>query len=248
MQKGKVIAIVPARAGSKRVANKNRRRLSGRPLIDWSVEAALAVESLDAVVVSTDDVEIQKHYRSHKHLSDNLSHQFDEFTPLVVLNRPRHLADDHASTTAVIHHVIESLNLSENDVLVLLQPTSPLRNCHTISEAINLSKQQGWRSVISVSPLGLDPSWCLTINSMGRLNITKALLNPKRTQDVEPHYVPNGAIYIKPVGQFQADDGFYGEGAVPYIMSAIQSVDIDTEEDFLIAEALAEHLAKKMME
>ncbi len=237
MSSSRVIAIIPARAGSKRVPNKNRRLLYGKPLIDWTVQAAQLVEDIDNVVITTDDSEILKAY--HPQTNDNETKTDDALNSITLIERPAELADDRATTTSVIKHAIDSLALTGSDTLVLLQPTSPFRNYEDVTQALKLFNEGKSSSLISVTCLDYDPEWCLTLNESGVLSIPGALLTPKRTQDIEKRFIPNGAIYIKRVSEFLSDNGFYGSDCAPYVMSKLRSLDIDTEDDFLIAEALA---------
>lgn len=242
MSNSRVVAVIPARAGSKRVANKNRRLLFGKPLIEWTVLAAQMVSEIDEVVITTDDTEIIKAYQPL--MSESQTKSNNVLKPVTLVERPANLADDCATTTAVVEHVIESLALGGTDILVLLQPTSPFRSSSDISSALNLFTQGKSPSLISVVCLDFDTNWCLGLNENGDVTIPSALLQPKRTQDIEKRFVPNGAIYIKQVSDFVSDNGFYSSTCIPYVMGKVSSLDIDTEDDFLIAEALASKVLK----
>lgn len=219
----RVLAIIPARAGSKRVKNKNIRELGGKPLITWSIEAAKESKYIDHIYVSTDSEKIQE-FASKNNVDSK---------PL----RSVELASDTASSVDV---VVEAINLKSGyDLIVLLQPTSPLRKANHIDEALELYCKKKANSVISVCESEAHPSWCAPIGE--NLSLEKLVKNvqAKRSQDLEKTYRLNGAIYIKDIESFKSDRSLLAmENSFAYIMSKSSSVDIDTEEDFRLADIL----------
>ena len=185
-----VIAIIPARGGSKRVVNKNIRELCGKPLIAYTIEEAKKSKYLDRIVVSSD--------------SDNILKVAEKYGA-EILKRPNHLAKDETPTMPVIEHVVESLYCKDY-IKVILQPTSPLRTCDDIDSCIFMLNTGNIDSVISVTQL---------------------------SNFAIKRYKLNGAVYA-----FKKT--IWGEKTAYYLMPADRSVDIDTEDDFLLAESFME--------
>ena len=228
----KVIAIIPARSGSKGIQRKNIRLLAGKPLIAYSIEAALKSKYIDRVVVSTEDEEIAE--ISKKYGAE-------------VIERPQELAKDKSPTIDTIYHafnVLEKENYSP-DVVVLLQPTSPLRTAVDIDNAIKLFLDGKCESVVSVCEMEHPPYWSLKTEE----GYLKPLFDAKyfriRRQDLEKAYMPNGAIFVSTLQILYKYKSFYCEKIIPYVMLAERSVDIDTEMDFLLAELLVKKYGSK---
>jgi CMP-N,N'-diacetyllegionaminic acid synthase len=219
------LAIIPARCGSKRLPNKNILNLAGKPLIEWSIDAALKSKYIDKVVVSSDDENILK-------IAKNKCN---------VIKRPKELATDTASTNDIIKHVLESLK-EKYDYIILLQPTSPLRNEKHIDEAIEFLDKKNADAVISVCEMEHSPLWSNTLSddlSMKNFLKKEAL---KRSQDLPKFYRINGAIYICKTDKFLEENTlFLKDNIFAYIMDKKYSVDIDDEFDFKFAEFLVEN-------
>ena len=230
MHKGKAfLAIIPARGGSKRLPRKNLLDLCGRPLIAWTIEAGRESEYVDKVVVTSDDNEILE-----------ISEKFGANT----IKRPNELASDTATTFDAIKHVIE--NTEKYDYIVLLQPTSPLRNSKHIDEAIELLESKNADAVISVCEMDHSPLWSNTLPEDGSMRhfLRDEILN-KRSQDLEKYYRLNGAIYICQTDKLLENKGFFLKNNVfSYIMDKICSIDIDDEFDFLVASKAMESESK----
>jgi len=223
--KNKIIAIIPARGGSKEIPRKNIRLMSGKPLIALSIEAALKSKCIDRVVVSTEDKEIAEISREYG---------------AEIIERPEEFAKDESSTIDAILHALEVLR-AENynpDIIVLLQPTSPLRNAEDVGSAIELFLNSDCESVVSVCEVGHPPYWNFKI-AEGYL---KPLFRDKylmlRRQDLEKVYMPNGAMYISTPENLRKYKSFYCLRTIPYIMPPERSIDIDNEVDFMLAELL----------
>ncbi len=219
----KYLAIIPARGGSKRLPRKNILPLAGKPLIGWTIEAALASKYIDTVLVTSDDDEIL-----------NVSREFGS----QLVRRPAVLAQDTSTSFDAIKHAVEST--AEHDYIVLLQPTSPLRTSQNIDEAIELLEMRKADAVISVTQMEHNPLWANTLpenQSMAEF-LREETLN-LRSQDLPTYYRLNGAIYICKTSKFlDAGSFFLKENIYAYPMNQRNSVDIDLKMDFEVANAL----------
>lgn len=219
----KFLAIIPARGGSKRLKRKNVLDLCGKPLIAWSIEAGLQSKYIDKVIVSSDDEEILQ-----------ISKKFGAKT----IKRPNELASDTATTFDAIKHTIDSLEKYE--YIVLLQPTSPLRNAKHIDEAIELLKDKKADAVVSVCEMDHSPLWSNTLDdTLSMSNFLKDEVINKRSQDLQKYYRLNGAIYICKTNLFLKEKSFFlKDNIFAYIMDAKSSIDIDNEIDLEVARAI----------
>ncbi len=221
----KNIAIIPARSGSKGVKDKNIRELNGKPLIAYTIEAAINSGEFDEVMVSTDSIQYAE---IAKRLGAN-----------VPFLRSKINASDTASSWDMVLEVLESYKKigKEFDTFCLLQPTSPLRTSDDIINAYNLFRNRAQFSVVSVCEAEHSPFWCGLLPETLELDgfITKNDVD--RRQSFKQYYRLNGAIYIVKVDVFDRTFFPYQKGCFAYIMPRNRSVDIDSEEDFIIAEA-----------
>lgn len=221
--KPRVLAIIPARGGSKGLPGKNIRPLRGKPLIGWSLDAAWASRYVSEVVVSSDDSEILA-------VAQGLANH-------VSLVRPAELARDDSSSIDVVLQVLDTL--PDYDWVVLLQPTSPLRTAADIDAALERCWATGAPACVSVSEATDSPWWMFGINQQGRL---KSFLPPEqrpmRRQDLPELYALNGAVYVARADWLRQTRSFLGEETVAVVMPAERSVDIDTLQDFHRAEFL----------
>lgn len=218
IQNKKVLAIIPARGGSKGLPDKNILPLGEKSLIGWTIEAALGASFIDRLVLSSDDNKISE-----------VASIFGCEVPFV---RPKELASDSASTAAVVNHALSSLD-EEFDVVVLLQPTSPFRTSKHIDEAIKLMVEKNAKSLVSVVKINKSPEWMYWLDqkSMGISQILKGSVGNRR-QESRSAYSLNGALYVIDVGLFREINGFICPGTVAYPMTETESLDIDTLEDF----------------
>lgn len=219
------LAIIPARGGSKRLPRKNVLDLCDKPLIAYTIEAALKSKYINKVIVSSDDEEIL-----------NISKKFGAD----IIKRPIDLANDTATTFDAIKHTID--NFEKYDYIVLLQPTSPLRNEKHIDEAIELLENKKADAIVSVCEMEHSPLWSNTLPENGNMSsfLRDEILN-KRSQDLEKYYRLNGAIYIcKTENLLEEKSFFLKENIFAYVMDRKSSIDIDEEMDFKIAEVLME--------
>jgi CMP-N-acetylneuraminic acid synthetase len=223
-----VLGIIPARGGSRGVPRKNLAMLAGRPLVAYTFDAARKSHSLTRIVLSTDDAEIAEYGRLHG---------------IEVCMRPSELAGDDTPAVPVVQHVISHLegNGYRSDIIVILQPTSPLRRAEHIDGAVQALISSGGDSVVTVVevPHHFNPVSVMRIED-GRLvpflagHGTSVL----RRQDKPRVYARNGAaVYAVRTDVIKAGS-LFGSDSRPYEMSPADSVDIDRPEDLVIAEAL----------
>ena len=221
------LAIIPARGGSKRLPKKNILDLLGKPLIAWSIEAGLKSKYIDKVIVSSDDEKILK-----------VAKEYGANT----IKRPEYLANDMATTFDTLKHTVD--NIENYDYIILLQPTSPLRNEVHIDESIELLDSKNADAIISVCKMEHSPQWSNSLpddDNMGDF-IADEIKNI-RSQDLEPFYRLNGAIYICEIGRFLKEESLFIKDKIfAYKMDKYNSVDIDEEIDFKIAQFFAKEM------
>ena len=215
----KVVAIIPARGGSKGIPRKNLVRFRDKPLIQWTIESALNSQRIDETVITSDDDEILE-----------FSSRFDG---VLTLKRPGELALDHIPTQPVIQHVIETLYADRDDFyILLLQPTSPLRTTEHIDEAIDLMKSKNATTLISVTKFQNEVLKCFVKNEKGHLEGIRNNEFPfTPRQELPSVYKSNGAIYILDANHFRKEKSFWSEDCLSYEMDQTVSLDIDTVKD-----------------
>lgn len=223
--KPKILALIPARGGSKGIQKKNIKLLFGKPLIAWTIDQAKKSEYLNKIIVTTEDEEIGEISRSWG---------------AEIIKRPKELAKDESPTIDAIFHALEVLK-SENynpDIIILLQPTSPLRTTKDIDNAMELFLNTNCESVVSVCELKHSPYWCFEIEKGYLKSLFGDEYLRRRRQDLENVYMPNGAMYISTPENLRKYKGFYCLRTIPYIMPPERGIDIDNEVDFMLAELL----------
>lgn len=220
--KNNYYSLIPARGGSKGVKRKNIKDLNGKPLILYTISASKKA-GIENTFVSTEDPEI-------KEVSEKLGAK--------IVVRPDELANDTAPTIPVILHFINVLNLSDNDVIILLQPTSPLRDDRDLKKAIEKFEKTKADSLISV----YKPKIEILKGFIEEDGFLRGAINNEypftRRQDLPNSFMANGAIYISRVLTIKKYNSLLGDKCVSYEMPIERSVNIDTEEDFLLAEKL----------
>lgn len=222
----KILALIPARGGSKRLPGKNIKPLGGRPLIAWTITAALNSGVCTDVIVSTDAHDIADIARSHG--------------ASVLGLRPPELSTDTATTADVALFELDRYEeLHGNiDALLLLQPTSPFRKAEHVREAAALHANSNGKSVVSVSRSRSHPAWCFQIQDNGMEPLLGWESVFRRSQDLRVMYELNGAIYMIGAGLFRREKRFLMPESIPYVMDDKESsLDIDTPHDWLMAEA-----------
>ena len=222
----KVLAIIGARGGSKGIPQKNIALLGGKPLIGWTVEAAVESALTDKVVVTTDDREIAETAR-----------RFGAEVPFI---RPPELATDSASQVDVVNHALAWLEQNWNyrpDYIMLLQPTSPFRNGKDIDAAIKTAQQQNRDAVVSVSEIADHPYYARTIDDQGIIQDMFVKRNTLPRRQLLPRvFTENGAIFLVKTSVFKRGQSFMPEQSTAYVMPGERSVDIDTPQDLKLAE------------
>ncbi|KPK42814.1 MAG: CMP-N-acetlyneuraminic acid synthetase [Omnitrophica WOR_2 bacterium SM23_29] len=223
----KILALIPARGGSKGLHRKNMRPLLGKPLILWTIEQAKNSKYIDRIIVSTDDKEIAR-----------ISKKYGAEVPFM---RPKKLAGDNVKGIKVVSHAVAWLqkNNSVFELLMLLQPTSPLRTSKDIDAAIKLLFKKNAQAVISITETDHHPYFSNTLPSNGRMaNFLRPESINKNRQELPAFYRLNGAIYLAYVSYIKKKKNFLGKNTFAYTMPSERSIDIDSEIDFKLAELL----------
>jgi CMP-N,N'-diacetyllegionaminic acid synthase len=225
-----VIAIIPARSGSKGLPGKNTKPLCGKPLIAWSIQAGLASKYIDVLVVSTDSQEIAK-----------IAREFGAVTPFI---RPPVLATDEATSFDVIKHALgyyqSELN-SKFDYTVLLEPTSPQRDSVDIDNALKeLVQSLQAKAIVGISKTeAQNPAFLVKLSENGTLNGLENLqVKAIRRQEVEDIYFLEGSIYISETETLLEKQTFYHKETIGYEFPKWKSLEIDDLDDFTMVEAL----------
>ena len=211
-QNKKVLAIIPARGGSKGIPHKNIISLCGKPLIAYTIEAAN-----QSTYIDTDDVDIQR-----------ISEQYGALVPFL---REAKIASDEATTISVVVDAVKRLEVNGEkfDVVILLQPTSPLRTAEEIDVAIDIFFQNNMQGIVSVNVAEVSPFLLRTIEG-SQLQRIISKNSTIRRQDMPTYYEVNGAIYINAISDIKESLSF-NDNPIPYIMSCEHSIDIDTWDD-----------------
>lgn len=223
----KVLAIIPARSGSKGVKDKNVRKLGNKPLIAYSIDAAKQSEFVSELVVSTDS-----------ELYAAVARDLGAEVPFI---RPAELATDEAASIDVIVHALEFLNKQgkDFDAVCLLQPTSPFRPSGVIDHAIRVFNASGADALISVLPVPheFNPHWIFEPDEINMLRIATGETEIiKRRQELPPAFYRDGSLYITKTNVILQKKSLYGEKLAFIVSNPSFYVNIDTEKDWLIAE------------
>jgi CMP-N,N'-diacetyllegionaminic acid synthase len=223
------LGLVPARGGSKGIPHKNIRLLAGKPLLQYTAEAALLVQELTRVILSTDDPEIAA-----------VGKACGLDVPFL---RPAELAADDTPTLAVIRHALRWLeeNGESYDAVCLLQPTNPLRNASIIKACIQLFVEKNADSVFTVLPVPhpYNPHWVYFPREDGSLALSTGEAQPiPRRQALPPAYHREGSVYITRRDVILLEDSLYGSRSYGYQVDAATSVNLDTMDDWRRAEQM----------
>lgn len=228
----KMIAIIPARGGSKGLPGKNIKPLNGLPMIGYAIREAQKSEYISDIIVSTDSPDIA-----------NVAEELGASVPFL---RPEELAGDTSSAIDVYIYTIERLNVDfgyniEN--FTVLQPTSPLRTTEDIDGTLGTFFDQQAESVISVTEAAHPPVWAKKIDEKGILrNYFPEYASNQNRQEINIAYMPNGAVFVFNYPKLKTEYGYYFEKTYPFIMPAERSVDVDTLLDFEFAEFLMKRI------
>lgn len=223
-----MLAIIPARGGSKGLPCKNIKLLNEKPLIAYTIETAKEAKLIDRIIVSTDDVKIAE-----------TAKKYGAEVPFL---RPMELATDNAKAIDNYIFTIEELKKRENKTynnFIILQPTSPLRTANDIDTAINLFNYKKADSVISFSEAIHPPLWAKKIDKTLKItNYFKNYAESKNRQEIETAYMPNGAVFVFKYSLLKTKLSYYSDKTYAYIMPQRRSIDIDNIIDFEFAEFL----------
>jgi CMP-N,N'-diacetyllegionaminic acid synthase len=221
----KIIGIIPARGGSKGIPQKNIKLLNGKPLISYTIDAAKKSKFIDHVFVSTDDTQISE-----------ISKQYGAEIPCL---RPKELAADDTLTLPVIQHMTRYVeeNIDKTDIIITLQPTSPLRTAQDIDNAIQKLIDTDADSVSSVFEVETHPYLTATVD-VDRINWLYSEEKRGRRQDFPHIYALNGAIYATKREVLLEGNSLYGKDNRAYIMPQERSIDIDNIYDFIQIESI----------
>jgi N-acylneuraminate cytidylyltransferase/CMP-N,N'-diacetyllegionaminic acid synthase len=220
-----VVGIIPARGGSKGIPRKNIAPLAGRPLIAWTIQAVQVSLHMNRVIVSTEDEEIAR-----------IAKQSGADVPFL---RPTELAQDDTPGMAPILHAVKWLEKNEGyvpDLIMCLQPTSPLRSSEDIDAAIELAERTNADAVVSVMPVDHHPDWMRCVDNDGRLSDFRTDDPATRRQDLLPVYALNGAIYLGCRTVLLEQESWYTDKTYAYIMPPERSLDIDTQWHLYLAD------------
>ena len=224
----KIIAIIPARSGSKGLKDKNIMPLCGKPLMNYTIEAALKSGCFSTVMVSTDS-----NYYAQIAVKSGAE---------VPFLRSEEMSSDSASSWDTVREVLEKYSEQgiTYDYVALLQPTSPLRNEDDIKGVVGLLRREGVKAVVTVTEVDHPVQWCFTMPADHSMHeFAKSPFNYMRRQDLEVFYRENGAVFLVNAQKIMNPGyNFYADGCFGYIMPRDRSTDIDSEIDFKLAEIL----------
>jgi N-acylneuraminate cytidylyltransferase/CMP-N,N'-diacetyllegionaminic acid synthase len=229
-----MLAIIPARGGSKGISNKNIKSFDNEPLIAYTIKAAKKSKFISKIVCSTDSKEISK-----------VAIEYGAEVPFL---RPKELAKDDSKAIDNYLYSIPKYNEYYNyeyENFVVLQPTSPLRTAEDIDKAISLFNSKKADSVISFSEMTHPPSWAKTIDE--NLHVKDYFTNPyhgRNRQEIPQGYIPNGAIFVFNYYKLKELKKYYTDKTYAYIMPLERAIDIDTKIDFEFAEFLMRRMKK----
>ncbi len=225
---GRVLAVVPARGGSRGIPRKNLVRVGGQSLLEWTAEAARGSQVIDRIVLSSEDAEI---------LAAGRAAGLD--TPFV---RPDALAQDDTPGVDPVLHALDALEMQGDryEWVVLLQPTSPLRSAADIDGAAALCAA-GAPAAVSVVAADKSPWWMFRLAADARMEpLLDPATRPSRRQDAGPVYVLNGAVYVARVDWLRRTRSFLSDETAGLVMPRERSVDVDEPADLRVAQALLE--------
>lgn len=224
---GEILVVIPARGCSKRLPRKNLLPLAGKPMICWTIDAAIAANLGGRVMVSSDDDEILAIAREY------------ESQGVIAYKRSDELATDIASTADVLFDAVITEQAAGYDpkTIILLQPTSPLRISEDITEALSVYRDGGCENtVVSVCQVDHPTAWIGTLDNDSRIEGID--LTGRRSQEYKEEYRLNGAVYVISVDKLLTSKAILSENMIASIMPRSRSFDIDEKIDLKICEAL----------
>lgn len=221
----RVLAIIPARGGSKGVPGKNIKILGGKTLINHAIDCAKNSNKVNKIVITTDAEEIAK-----------VAQEED----IQIIKRPKEMANDFSNVTEAVRHVLDSIKEEDYDILVLLQPTAPLRTGRQLDEIISMFElDSDLEGVISVIPTqDVHPARMYNVEMDGTMNSFLKNGETLRRQDLNPVYYRNGCFYAIRKTAFLAQNSFMPNHKKAYVMDSNWLVNIDNQRDFALATVL----------
>lgn len=218
-----IIAIVPARGGSKGIRQKNIRMLGGLPLLGWTLRACKLSQKLTRIIVSTEDDYIKQ-----------IASQYE----VEILKRPQELAEDHVHAIEVILYILDEQKINDDAIISMLLPTSPFRTWEHIDRSIKLLENNPhYSSVIGLEDISTE----VRLRYIDENSTLQMVLNREKNvqrQEAREIYHVNGAIFVSQAGKLREYKTFHIDGARPFIMDKEASVEIDTYEDYFLAQRL----------
>lgn len=222
IENAKVLGLITARGGSKGVPRKNVRMVGGKPLIAWTIDAALKSKTIDHLILSSDDEEII-----------SVAREWGCEVPFV---RPDELASDTAGNVDVVRHALQQEG-EGYDYVVLLQPTSPLRTSEDIDATVELCHARDTPTCVTVCAVDKTPYWMFKVDENSCLEPLFPIEQmPVNRQAANPVYMLNGAVYVSRNNHIIKGGGFVSSETVAHIMPPERSLDIDTEQDLALME------------
>jgi N-acylneuraminate cytidylyltransferase len=219
----RVLAIVPARGGSKGIPGKNLAEVGGVPMLELAVRCAQRSRHVDEVAVTSDDAATLA--------------RAGALPGVTVVRRPAELATDDVAMAPVVAHAVGEC--APCDVIVLLQPTSPLREPGDVDGALELLASRGAASVVSVAPVATSPWWMYVVDGDGLMSPVLPKSAAATRQELPDVVAVNGAVYAVRTGWFLTASAFVDAGTLAYPMPRERSIDVDTPADLAVARALA---------
>jgi len=229
----KLLIIIPARGGSKRLPGKNIMELAGKPLIKWTIDLAQKLPYEKTIIVSTDLEEIAE-----------VARRCGVEVPWL---RPPEISQDSSTTTDVALHALNWFEKSNSKVdgVLLLQPTTPFRNLEKIVEGIEKFIASGMQPVVAVSPVSQHPRWMFKLEDGSLTSFIANENNYARSQELEFLFIVNGSFYIISPRDLKEQKTFFARTMQPLLMeSAAECIDIDTKEDLDFAEFYASEIGR----
>jgi CMP-N,N'-diacetyllegionaminic acid synthase len=233
-----VLAIIPARSGSKGIPGKNKRLFNGIPLIEYSVQSALKAQKLELIVISTDDSDIIESYKNRPRIK--------------VRERPSNISKDKSPVYETIYDVLNKYKdeIKEKTIklVMLLQPTSPIRTSLDIDKSIDLlQKNKDYNSLVSVCEMeDVHPGRMYWLNKDGSLKNIMPKFENTRRQENPPVYFRNGAIYLTSIKKIHETSMILNEPILPYKMSSDFLLNIDGKRDLIISDSILKAWEKEI--
>tara|TARA_B110000027_G_scaffold6368_1_gene5802 strand:- start:1487 stop:2173 length:687 start_codon:yes stop_codon:yes gene_type:complete len=224
----KTLVIIPARAGSKGIKNKNLRKINNTSLVENTFRLASKLKNIDDIIVSTDSKKIIRISKKFKKIK----------SPFI---RPKHLASDNSKMNDVVMHAINFLKKKKSyDYVVILQPTSPFRKLREVNKIINFTKKNKIKSLFSVTESWQHPSEFIEINNNGKMKNINSNVGSNR-QNYKKVYFISGAVYMIKIDYFLKNKKFITNESIPFIMSQETLIDIDNPFHLKIADIFSKH-------